>query len=421
MTGSPYLRQYVTVNPGSIKQQNQRAVLAHLHSLGLLSVADLAFLLNLSKTTISKILVSLCNGGAVVSAGKGASTFSGGKKPELFRLKANYKFIIVLYAHGNYFEIAVLNFDSKILYRASEPGLTFTSYSEALEIAVKMINSTIKELKIEPENLYNITVIGTGLIDSKYGVLHYSIEHNWPQDIKVVDDLILKVSTPPESVSFISAREATGYAELLSSANFTLNKIILVTSDMRCGGSILSNHEVQNGSNGLLGEFGHMILDPSSDIVCSCGNRGCFDSLIKEDTLLASAYNLAAEYPDSLINEKIYAGTLTVDDIFLAFSLEDPLGVAMLDKMADWFYYFIHNMIIVHEPDKIIIQGLYTKGGQKFLNLLHKKIKTCPFYGVTRSVGLTFAQYPAEDAPFIGAAHLATHKFIDYGELSAFE
>jgi glucokinase len=45
------------------------------------------------------------------------------------------------------------------------------------------------------------------------------------------------------------------------------------------GGGIVIDGQVYHGSHSAAGEIGHMIIDFSSNVVCGCGQRGCFEAL----------------------------------------------------------------------------------------------------------------------------------------------
>ena len=77
--------------PKNIKSNNQKIVLSLLRSSDALSLSEIAAQVNLSKTTITKIVNALMEKGLVHSIGKGSSTEEGGKRPELFAFCADYK------------------------------------------------------------------------------------------------------------------------------------------------------------------------------------------------------------------------------------------------------------------------------------------------------------------------------------------
>ena len=54
--------------------------------------------------------------------------------------------------------------------------------------------------------------------------------------------------------------------------------IVVVNVSEGLGTGIFANGSLLRGDSGMAGEFGHVVLDPNG-IVCSCGLRGCWETL----------------------------------------------------------------------------------------------------------------------------------------------
>ena len=72
--------------PKNIKIHNEKLVISFLRGKEYTTAAEISRQLNLSITTIAKILATLQKNKVVNAIGKGHSTNEGGKKPELFAL-----------------------------------------------------------------------------------------------------------------------------------------------------------------------------------------------------------------------------------------------------------------------------------------------------------------------------------------------
>ena len=69
-------------NPRNIKLDNQKLVLSLFRTMTTASVSEISERINLSSTTVSKILAVLQENGLIKSMGKGSSSDEGGKEPE---------------------------------------------------------------------------------------------------------------------------------------------------------------------------------------------------------------------------------------------------------------------------------------------------------------------------------------------------
>ena len=68
-------------------------------------------------------------------------------------------------------------------------------------------------------------------------------------------------------------------AEYILGAARGAKTAVLVTIGTGVGGAIIHRGQLIRGERGFAGEIGHMPLDPSGP-KCSCGSRGCLESLV---------------------------------------------------------------------------------------------------------------------------------------------
>ena len=80
--------------PKSLKDNNVRLALEIIRRGEIVSVAGISEEIRLSKTTAKKIIDQLLARGFVVSVGKGESTDEGGKRPELYRFRPAYGYVV---------------------------------------------------------------------------------------------------------------------------------------------------------------------------------------------------------------------------------------------------------------------------------------------------------------------------------------
>ncbi len=60
--------------------------------------------------------------------------------------------------------------------------------------------------------------------------------------------------------------------------------VVTIGSGVGCG--LYINGEVVSGAYGVSGELGHLPLAPG-DLVCTCGRRGCVETVASSDAILA--------------------------------------------------------------------------------------------------------------------------------------
>jgi len=87
-------------------------------------------------------------------------------------------------------------------------------------------------------------------------------------------------------------------AEYLYGAGKGIDPLVFMTVSTGIGGGIIIDGKLYRGFTGTAGEFGHMIVDASSDRRCTCGNYGCLMGVASGIVLPEVARRLATELAD---------------------------------------------------------------------------------------------------------------------------
>lgn len=118
--------------------------------------------------------------------------------------------------------------------------------------------------------------------------------------------------------------------------------------------------------------------------------------------------------PDSCLSEAIRNAVLKPIDIFHAADQGDLLARDILDIVNYWFYVECTNLIMISNPQKIIIQGLYRNAGQYFMEKLQEFGRDFPTYEDFRSYEISYSTRDERSAEAKGAAlFVFQHFFID--------
>ena len=123
--------------PRNIKLHNERLVLFLLREAGSTTAGEIASRINLSITTVMRIVNSLKSIGVIRSAGKGESTDEGGKKPELFAVNEAFRYAVGGYINSRRVSLGLYDFTCRETARKTtelEPGM---SLDEVLKTAAE--------------------------------------------------------------------------------------------------------------------------------------------------------------------------------------------------------------------------------------------------------------------------------------------
>ncbi len=399
--------------PRHLKYNNHKLVLSILSKNGELTVSDIATRINLSKTTITKIISSLEKKSLVYSTGKGSSTDEGGKKPVLYAFNSKYRYGISIILGYGFFEGAVMDLRCNILHRESVVSAFDESYENTIKTAVLIIKQLISSIDITSDQLCGIAICCEGVVDSVNGIIRYPIQHSkWEENLPVRDDLrnALPFETPiyVENVCCLA-----GFRELLEEENQNYSCLVTINTIESTGGCVIRNNQLIKGKNGFIGEVGHIIIDPQSAEKCLCGGTGCFEALVAPHTLYKEAVRLRDQYPESLLFKKSTPEELSMPDIFLAADAGDGLARCVLDSVILYFLLLIHNILLLHDPDLIIIQETYARSGCYFRENLIKRVHSIPFYKIKPNFRIDFSAHNEFEDFLTGGAFYIYNQYLN--------
>lgn len=403
--------------PRNIKYNNQKLVLSLFRYADKLSVSEISEHVELSKTTITKIIGDLLRKNLIVSAGKGDSTEEGGKKPELFTFNPTYQYIAMVNLPSTQVRVHIMDLKSHLVFQYSRlVYIQDSDYPACIQCAAQAVVSAIQEFGISGNKLCGIVLYGDGIVDSTHGVIRYSMHHPWPRNLSVRKEFsdLLPFSVP---VYIENVGALTGYADLLDPENQSIHSMIHLSVGEHSSGCVIKDHELQKGCHGFMSEFGHVIVDPHSPLPCICGAKGCFEVMVSPRAVLHYTGELSMEYPDSSIAAAAKEDQLTMEELFAAANEGEPCACRSMDQVIRWFTVLIRSMIIFHDPQKIIIQGIYQNAGSYFLENLRSAVVSTPLFRTGADLLIDYAPYQFNEALITGASYYVCCKFLDNNQL----
>ena len=108
------------------------------------------------------------------------------------------------------------------------------------------------------------------------------------------------------------------------------------------GGGIVVNGRLLNGPNGLTGEWGHTVLDPTGR-ECYCGNRGCVETYLSGPAL-------------ERFHHETTGRRLSLEEVARESAFVDECS-ATISQMCEWFGRALAHVVNVLDPSVIVLGG----------------------------------------------------------------
>jgi glucokinase len=264
---------------------------------------------------------------------------------------------------GTKIAIGVVDDQGRVLRKTVFP----TNVSSGFDCAMQRISSTLTECAaLDRDNLLGIGIGCTGQVDAVTGRL--SNVHNLPswEGRNPVDFLGHEFNLP---VAIENDADAAALGEAYCGAAKGKARFVYVTVGTGIGVSVILDGQVYRGIDQCHPEIGHHIIEPSGP-VCSCGARGCWESLASGPSMTEWIRNNApANYASQ---------ALTAQEICSRAQDGDQWALRAVDNEAYYLGVGLANLIVLFAPDAIVLGGSVMKSAHLFWDGIQRVIqKNC--------------------------------------------
>jgi len=401
--------QSIGALPADLKVRNRMLVLHAMRNGVACTAADIAGKTGISRITVMKSISWFMEKGYIQTEGKGQSTENGGKKPELYRFSCS-RILLAVTMWPGILAIHLCGLNLEIIASCREEVSRDILPAEVFALLREKVYDLLKEWGYALEDLYGVSVSMAGTVDYKAGNLKYSsMTPDWGKDIPV-QKYLQEIFGTDVLIIIENAGKMTGRALLLGED--ALNKRILVLfSTWGLSACLIDKGHVLNGKDSLIGEIGHMIIDPHDRELCGCGSFGCAERMLSVKRLRQKVKEEKADFPDSPL-AKLTEEEISQEVIFRLSGKGDVFAGRLVEYLAETFAVVLRNISLLFDPDVVVFQGDYSCGDQYFIDRLREHLDRFNYYPEGGAFELEFDDRPLEELDLIGSLNFLQHKFF---------
>lgn len=388
-----------------LKVANRKSVLQVFRSGGIYDASEVSVLTGLSRPTVMKCIHYFLDSGILVSRGKGKSTSTGGKRPEHFSLdESRYYVCLALWPQETRVHLYSIRHDRIASKTYTEP-LPETA-DEAGRRTAAVVTELLKEQHIAPSSVVAASVSVPGTVDHETGTLLFSSHRPaWGTRIHLLDELhaLLGAETP----LFIENAGKMCARPYLTDPDVRSKRVLVLFTTWGLSGCMIERGHILNGRNSLIGEIGHMIIDPNDPEPCGCGSYGCFERLVSRSRVNRILNSLTRdESPESL----------SIPDVFARSAEGDAFARQTLHMLAGTFACALRNISLSFDPDLVIFQGDYGAADAHFETELRNQMADFRYLPTSHPFEIRFDPRPLHEMDAEGSFIALDHLFFDHGD-----
>lgn len=294
---------------------------------------------------------------------------------------------------GTKIAVGIVDGNGTVLSRTEAPTGPGSTYTSGLESIASMLRRSAKDAGAE---VTGIGIGSTGPVDPLTGELgEVDFLPQWRRQ-NPVQDLAKLFGV---RVALENDADAGALGEAAWGAGQGKSRLIYITVGTGIGGGIILDGQLYRGTGGAHPELGHQVIDPSGP-VCSCGFRGCWESLAAGPAMAVWTQSQASANDSYRTAEQICQ---------LAHG-GDELARRAVEREAYYLGIGLANLINLFAPDMIVLGGSVMKSAILFLEGIRKTIcRGCRFVPFEKAE-LALASL-GENVNLIGAARVWHHRF----------
>ncbi|HHA9623055.1 TPA: ROK family glucokinase, partial [Streptococcus pneumoniae] len=183
--------------------------------------------------------------------------------------------------------------------------------------------------------------------------------------------------------------------------------VVFMTLGTGVGGGIVAEGKLLHGVAGAAGELGHITVDFDQPISCTCGKKGCLETVASATGIVNLTRRYADEYEgDAALKRLIDNGEeVTAKTVFDLAKEGDDLALIVYRNFSRYLGIACANIGSILNPSTIVIGGGVSAAGEFLLQGVQKVYDENSFPQVRTSTKLALATL-GNDAGVIGAASL---------------
>lgn len=303
---------------------------------------------------------------------KGHSNSMGGRKADLFGLGENTFLVLSIHIERFKIRMAILNNAHTILFEKTVL-ITISPNTKLIDILFKNAQKLISESKIDTDILMGVGVSMPGLVLTEEGRnLTYFLEEQEKDSLKkALEKRFLK-----PVVIFNDANSAC-----LAEFRFGLAKnkrdVLVISMDWGIGLGIIMGGELQTGTTGFAGEFGHIPITENG-VLCYCGKTGCLETIASGIALVKKAEEKMIGGQSTILSNLINKDLRTLEPRLIVESANqgDQFSINLLSEIGSNLGKGLAILIQIFNPELIILGGQIAEAAQFITTPVQQSINT---------------------------------------------
>jgi glucokinase-like ROK family protein len=399
-----------TADQAFVRETNLSLVLRLIHTQSPISRAQLAVITGLNKSTVSSLVDELLERNVVHETG--SNTGGAGRPATLLEINPHAGCIIGVELGVDFVSVAVTDFLGNILWRKREDADPTEDQEKMIGQTLQIAKEAIATGKRKDYHFLGLGLATPGTVDVNEGILIFAPNLHW-RNVSFgrifTEQTKLKVFVENDA-------NAAAIAEHLFGTARQCQDFLFVFAGVGIGGGLYLNGKLYRGRNGYAGEIGHTpIMAESSQTVCHCGNRGCWETYANQYSIIQRVQaRLEVKRPSIL--PKLMAeqnARLSIPLIKQAADAGDHEAIDSFVEAGHAMGQGFAGLINIFNPEKIILGGPLSLAGEYLLPAIKETVNRHSLPEIGQQAEVLLSPF-GPDASLIGAIAIVVDDILSH-------
>lgn len=314
------------------------------------------------------------------------------------------KKIIGIDLGGTSVKLAILTTEGEIQEKWSIKTNILDEGSHIVPDIIDSIKHRFETYGLTKEDFLGVGMGSPGVVDSEAGTVIGAYNLNW-KTLQLVKDQFESALGLPFFIDNDANVAALG-EQWVGAGNNNPN-VVFVTLGTGVGGGVIAAGNLIRGVKGAGGELGHITVDFDTPFACTCGKKGCLETVASATGIVNLTRRYAEEYAgDAKLKQLIDDGEeVTAKDVFDLAKEGDDLALIVYRHFSNYLGVACANIAAVLNPAYIVLGGGVSAAGEFLLDGVRNVFADNSFPQIKESTQIVLATR-GNDAGVLGAASL---------------
>lgn len=337
---------------------NKIKIIKELYTGGSNTASNICQMVGISLPTVNLLLSDLLDEKIVVKEGRGQS--QGGRKPDLYGLAEDSFYVVAIDLNRFSGRAAVYNTKNQRVSKIYSRNIPLNNEAVTIDLIHEFGAEVISKSGIADERIIAIGITMPGLVDGVSGFNHTYLK-SAKKSLKEIWEKKFG-----RKVFIENDARAKTLAEFKFGQKANLKNVLGMFVDWGIGLGIIIDGKLYRGFSGFSGEFSHSPLFDNKDISCSCGKRGCLESVASGTAVIRLAREAIALDSESILAKMAQAKGEELDPstVVEAAIAGDQRAIGILSDVGLDLGRGIAILIQLLNPELIILGGAIAEASQ---------------------------------------------------------